>query len=391
MRYIDTTKQNIDETLGEWFANEARTPIRSIHFQVGYFSVAGLRPLAPILRGVRAGTTKLNAAIGSNDQSTGVDDVKSLLSLTGPLQNKSSLSIVTFDAGLFHPKVYAIKRQDKSKAIYIGSSNLSGPAFGGLNVEAGIILDDNDGDDTSSYKSIIGIIEQWSRCSLLGARPANNDTEVDQLLTAGYLRQKSIPQPGLSTASSPRKTSNPSGARRRPFKNWPRLAEETSKTTSVISGPTPTSPPVVLATQDTLVAEISGPGRWQQATFPKGTFPSFFGVPAGSGQTINLTYTDGIVRQTDTPAARTKSSSNFTLELSSLKGVAYPVGGRPIAVFHKTSPRSFSYCVLMPGQSGYAALLNLLSNEYTGPSTQIMRITTDLSTVQSWWPSLPLP
>ena len=69
-------------------------------------------------------------------------------------QRHISLGVVSFDTALFHPKVYHFIRENGSQTAYVGSANLTGPGISGMNIEAGIILDSQDGDSPTVLNEI---------------------------------------------------------------------------------------------------------------------------------------------------------------------------------------------------------------------------------------------
>ena len=140
-------------------------------------------------------------------------------------------------------------------------------------------------------------------------------------------------------------------------------------------------------TDNVLVSEIGGPGRWSQASFSKKIFDEFF----GAGQ-IHLTHinADGTVTS-EIANPIVKESSNYCYELGAAANRNYPplTDGRPIGVFLSLEEQQFQYQLVMPSDPDHAILDGLLAAHWKGSARLMRRVTIDLQTLLNAWPTAP--
>lgn len=130
-----------------------------------------------------------------------------------------------------------------------------------------------------------------------------------------------------------------------------------------------------------LIAEIPRSGdRWNQANFDLDTFQNFFGAKLGHTQRIILTHvgSDGRIGAPEVRPSVAVPSQNYRFELEAAAGLAYPSGGRPIAIFLKIGTRTFRYRLLMPGSKTYANALAFLKRHGPQRGNRVLRLTTNV-------------
>ncbi|MGH6836179.1 MAG: restriction endonuclease PLD domain-containing protein [Methylocella sp.] len=159
--------------------------------QAGYFTLEGSSLLLPAIKKCAAEGASIQMLIGSNECATLATHVSYLAGILGVPQPNVDLGVVSFEQALFHPKVYHFLRGDGSQTAYVGSANLTGPGIGGLNVEAGVILDTKYGDEEEVLQAIVERIRSWFRDRLPGFMPIGSASDIEELLLRGYLALKS--------------------------------------------------------------------------------------------------------------------------------------------------------------------------------------------------------
>jgi len=142
-----------------------------------------------------------------------------------------------------------------------------------------------------------------------------------------------------------------------------------------------------------LIAEIPrGQARWNQANFDRATFTGFFGAQPGQLHRIVLQHVnpDGTLGELENRPAVSVASHNYRFELAPGRGLPYPDGGRPIGVFVRIAPRTFTYRLSMPGDPDYQCFSGLLDAQWNGPATRLRRVTTDTSSLIESCPDSPI-
>ena len=224
MRYIDTGIRTADQTVANWFEQIVAAGVTEFRCQVGYFTLEGCGLLVPTLKRCASEGTPLRLLLGSNSGATLASDVAFLAGALDISRNNVSMGVVTFAGSLFHPKVYHFVRPDRSQAAYVGSANFTGPGTSGLNIEAGIILDTNDGDDEALLREIARQIERWFDEGLPGLFPVNSHTDIHRLLAEHILATaptRSSAEPGEEPRGSDTR-SNATKASLRPLVRLPK-------------------------------------------------------------------------------------------------------------------------------------------------------------------------
>lgn len=190
MRYIDSGLREAKQTVGCWMTDALATGVREVRCQAGYFTLDGAGLLLPVLKTCAAEGAAVRLLLGSNGGATLASHIAFLAGALGVPQKHVSLGVVSFDTSLFHPKVYHFVRENGSQTAYVGSANLTGPGVSGMNVEAGVILDTEDGDDASVLHDIVASIESWFEGGAPGLSAIATARDIDVLLAAGIIALK---------------------------------------------------------------------------------------------------------------------------------------------------------------------------------------------------------
>lgn len=273
---------------------------------------------------------------------------------------------------IFHPKFAWFEKADGGVLI-TGSGNLTA---GGLrwNVETyNVTLLDKTG--------IAAVSAQWEAFK---ARSAGNLFSTDDPVVVEKLKrnaerrktEREAPAEG-GTGASPQATT--------PVEIISEVPTEETANVDVV--------PTVESNFQVLVAEIPQSGnRWKQANFDIGTFVNFFGASRTIARRAYFFHVreDGTVGHQEVRPAVTVASQNYRFELEAASGLPYPSNGRPIGVFVRVATRTFIYSLLMPGESGHAAMEVLLHGAVPNPGQRMRRIVFSADDVQAAWPNSPL-
>ncbi|MTH66295.1 phospholipase D family protein [Paracoccus shanxieyensis] len=202
MRYIDSASRNTSDVLGDWLASFNPQAVDALRWQTGYFSADGLAPLVPVLNELKAQDRLTNCVIGSNGGETGEPDIEALVNLVGNPRTNAKIGVVSFSAGLFHPKVYHFTRQDGSQAAYVGSANLTTPGISGMNIEAGLLLDSSAGDPANVLTDVAAAIDAWFNGTRPGLSTVSSLADLAPLVAAGILGVAPTPRTMQSSSTS---------------------------------------------------------------------------------------------------------------------------------------------------------------------------------------------
>lgn len=148
-----------------------------------------------------------------------------------------------------------------------------------------------------------------------------------------------------------------------------------------------------------LIAEIPASStRWKQVNFDLDNFRNFFGVRDDAADRLwafRHVNADGTLQPFEPPRPPVPvKSQNYRFELAAASGLAYPdiARGRPIGVFVRMTARTFFYRLLMPGDSQYDTVREILIRR-AGPAQRADRMRRERFTVDELrreWPSSPL-
>lgn len=143
-----------------------------------------------------------------------------------------------------------------------------------------------------------------------------------------------------------------------------------------------------------LLAEIPQSGdRWKQANFDKETFTSFFGATPGDNShrvLLRNVLNDGSFSEIEVRPSVSVKSQNYRFELEAAAGVDYPADDkRPLGVFIRVSTRMFLYVLVMPTDSYYSDLIELVNNKWTGREGRMKRVRGTVEELQKRVKRLP--
>lgn len=189
MRYVDTGSRDPKHALGTWLSDAlmGQTPVVAARVQTGYFGADALGYCESTLQALALSDGHTRLLVGSNDGLTPRETVADLLKVVGQPRSGLQVGVVSFQSGLFHPKVFHLQRADGSSTAYVGSANLTVPGTSGKNVEAAVILDTMQGDPQSVLGEIADAVDAWFIEQRPGLYPVSVDADLDPLVTAGVL------------------------------------------------------------------------------------------------------------------------------------------------------------------------------------------------------------
>jgi len=242
VRYIDSASRNPADVLGEWLASFAPQSVEALRWQTGYFSADGLAPLGPVLDALKIQDLLTRCVIGSNGGETGEPDIETLLQLVGSPRSNARIGVVSYSAGLFHPKVYHFTRQDGTQAAYVGSANLTSPGISGMNIEAGMLLDSSTGDPDDVLSDVASAIDAWFTGTRPGVSSIASLSDIAPLVAAGILGVAPTPRTTQNTSTSSGGSSNKVGLK--PLVKFPSVSTKSSTASVAASSAAaqPTSP-----------------------------------------------------------------------------------------------------------------------------------------------------
>ncbi|MGR3507146.1 MAG: phospholipase D family protein [Paracoccaceae bacterium] len=396
MHFLDGATRAPSDSLGHWIDKQVPHEVSHLRIMSGYFALSGLGAFQDIIDALNLSGGNISAVLGANDKETIESDLIDYLDLVQSPRAGVRTAIASYSNGLFHPKVYHLTRTDGSELAYVGSANLTDFGVNSGNIEAGIILDTREKDDSSVLSRIAASVDTW----FSGMNPAVNEiishADVRALVAIGIVGIKRKARSNGGTGGSTG-TKKPSLSPVVSFGKKLKKSSPTPKTgvsSATSSTPTgtaaaPTSVPP--GGQEVLVSQIpKGGDRWNQGNFSLEIMKSFFGIDPAIGGTLTLYEIDtaGNVAKTESAHVFQSKSHNYRFALRSVNGRSYPASGRPIAVFRRLAATEHRYRVLFPGDTGHSALEAFLNANYTGRGMK--RVATTSSSLATVWSSCPV-
>lgn len=386
MRYIDTSTRNPSHTLAEWFKNSSKEGVKEIRMQTGYFSGKSMDLLLHAVSAEILASCTAKILIGSNDPRTQVVDVLKLIKTLNIPRSNAQVGIICFSDGLFHPKTYHLRRGDGSQTAYVGSANLT-PSGLHKNVEAGIILDTNEGDDEAILEQIGRAIDEWFfRGHDLGIRIVEDSEFLKRLVELEILSDLPPIKKSSSTSGKGAGTALPG---LKGLTSWRTSAESDRDEKEVVSS---------IATAElgsVLIAEITkgrlGAGA-RQIDINKSIAEEYFG---GTGTKIRCTSVSfkGELGLTEDRIVGTKSSSNWYIELSGLRGeLDSAFDKRPLLLMVQTQEklREYQFHWLEPTDPNFGLVYRHFINEKGGTrGNKSIKVITSYSEFSSVWSNNP--
>lgn len=194
MRYVDTGSRDPKHALGSWLGDVllGPAPVVALRLQTGFFGSDALGYFEDALKALAQSDGHTRILVGSNDGQTPRAAIADLLKIAGQPRSGLGIGVVSFQSGFFHPKVFHFQRADGSSTAYVGSANLTRSGATSLHVEAGIILDTEQGDPQSVLGSIADAVDDWFTEGRPGLYEVNGESDLDPLVVAGVL---GVPSP----------------------------------------------------------------------------------------------------------------------------------------------------------------------------------------------------
>lgn len=334
------------------------TDVVGVRWQSGFFDEAVLGLFAPALQRLAHEDREVAVLVGSNLTETRSSAVHALVdSLALPRRN-ARLGIVSYAGGLYHPKTVHISYRSGREVAYVGSANLTSPGLSGLNVEAGVVLDTDEGDSAGVLGDIRRTVDEWFETSPEGLFEVRTHDDVDELEERGIVSATVLAEtPSSGQRSTDIDVDLP---RRRPRHSLPSMPDSTVLRESRVGSP----PSGQLAvTGDVLIAELTGSDRWAQSAFPRWFTRHFFAVLEDTGDVLRLLpVTEGSgVGQEELRQCIHKGSGNWTYELGLAVGpYPRPPELRPLGIFHRIGHQTCRYTILRSTSESYSALNRFL-------------------------------
>jgi hypothetical protein len=151
LRYLDNRLRDSDSFMGHWLQNHINPDILGIELQFGYFNFKALEPFAAYLRTAGENGALMHFVLGANQRQLTDSDLRQTFELIEPFPD-SSLTVVAFADGLFHPKVAFVETEKNEFACLVGSGNFTSGGLS-INIEGFLAIDTAEDD-------CLNIIEQ---------------------------------------------------------------------------------------------------------------------------------------------------------------------------------------------------------------------------------------
>ena len=326
--------------------------------------------------------------IGSNDGETQSSAVHTLVDVLGLPRRNALLGVVSYADGFFHPKTIYLCYRSGREVAYVGSANMTARGINGLNIEAGIVLDTDDGDPAEILACVGRAAPEWFATRPQGFFEVESHEDVDRLARNGILATKRAPRRSHANADG---LGHPSFPQRKHRHALPPLARhggaEAEGAEQVSSEESRLDDPI-------LIAELAGPGRWGQAAFPEWFINNYFDVLPETGDALHLwpvTETEGVGEREEARCGFKEGSRNWYYEL----GLAADMGTypqppqKPISVFHRIGHQTFRYTILMPDDESYPHVAGCLAaNLYrlNRPDNELPRTIVPAVVLRDAWP-----
>lgn len=389
MRYIDNGNWNPrDHALVVWLRTVLTADVVEIAWQSGFFEAGVLGVFEPTLLRLASAELSATVLIGSNDGETQASSVRDLVEVLGLPRPKARLGIVSYADGFYHPKTIYVRLGTGRQVAYVGSANLTSRGINGLNVEAGITLDTDQGDPPEFLRDVQRAASAWFDSSPDGFFSVETENDVDSLLARGILATEPAVRQVRSEDSQ---YSRNLPARRASSHELPKRLPRRGPTDP--ARPNGSNVAIPIAGQ-VLIAELAGPGRWGQAAFPKWFVDNFFQVQPGTSDRLRLELItpDGDPGTPESVACGHKAGSKnwyFELGLAAKIGKYPPPPRKPIGVFHRTDGRhTFRYTILMPDDDSYVPVLDCLRANRARlkrPKNELLRTIVPAADLRAAW------
>lgn len=387
MKYIDNGSGDpLDDALFPWLTTVLTEDVVGIRWQSGFFESSVLGVFEPVLKRLAREGREAIVLVGSNDGETRSSAVHELVDLLGLPRSNASLGVVRYADGFYHAKTLYLRYADGRELAYVGSANLTSRGINGLNVEAGILCDTEDGDSVECLAHIKQAAKQWFTSNPKGLFIVESHDDVNRLESNGILTHEPTPRPLRADAGASGPGQLPS---RGLVHTLPPMPSHGGQTGGKLH-------PKHLGDPDSsdrvLIAELVGPGRWSQSAFPQWFIRNFFAVLPNGSDVLHLwpvTEAAGVGAAEKAKCGFKPGSTNWYFELGLATQIgAYPRANRkPIGVFHRTAHQTCRYTILMPDDESYARVeACLAANRLVRRKNELRRAIVPAEVLRNAWP-----
>jgi hypothetical protein len=173
--------------VGAWLNSVDIDSLAGLRIESGFFSADAIGYIAPLLDRLKECSGRVVVVVGSNQKATTARAVDDLRRAAGEDRDGLDIAVVQFANAFFHPKVIHLEFAGQRASCYVGSANLTSAGLSALHVEAGLLLDTNEGDPASVLAEISGSIEAWFDGQRPGVTRVSRETDLSQLVESGLL------------------------------------------------------------------------------------------------------------------------------------------------------------------------------------------------------------
>lgn len=209
MRYIDSGTRHADQAVASWLQKELGGSVAELRVQSGFFSRDALRPFLGRLQDLLTADGLIRIVIGSNDGCTIAEHLTELVEALGLPRERSQLGVVYLAGAYYHPKTFHLQRADGSQAAYVGSANFTLPGIAAKHVEAGVLLDTNDGDPADLLGRVAAATDAWFAGDKPGIELVVGPGDVARLLEEGVISAAPAPRPPRPTGTGGKAPARP--------------------------------------------------------------------------------------------------------------------------------------------------------------------------------------
>ena len=373
MRYIDNgTGDPREDALFPWLQAVLTGDVVGFRWQSGYFEASVLGLFMPVLQRLADEELDTIILIGSNDGETQSSAVHHLVDILGLPRPNALLGVVIYANGFYHPKTIHLCYRSGREVAYVGSSNMTSRGINGLNVEAGIVVDTDEGDSVDVLSHVKQVAGEWFVTRPDGLFEVGSHDDVDRLEGRGILTTERVVRRPRVGGDGPGRGPFPRRGLHHPLPAMPDLdrgeeddIEDVPLEEPVVerAGPGREEP---ILDGPVLIAELTGPGRWGQTAFPQWFINNFFHVLPETGDVLHLwpvTQAGGVGAAEQAVCGFKAGSKNwyYELGLAAAIGAYPPPPSKPIGVFHRIDHQTCRYAILMPDDESYPHVARCLA------------------------------
>ena len=370
-----------------WLHYVLTPDVVGIRLQSGFFEARVLGVFTSTLQLLSHRGLDTVILIGSNDGETQSSAVHQLVDLIAFPRPNARLGVVRYANGFYHPKTIYLCYSNGRQVAYVGSANLTSRGINGLNVEAGVVLDTDEGDPVELLTQIKQAASEWFRSRPVGLFEVQSHDDVRQLEDQGVLTAEPTAQRLYREGAE--RTVAPLPRRRRLY-DLPQVLDHGGDKDDAINDLPQEEPGF---DQPVLIAQLAGPGRWSQAAFPEWFVNNFFKVLPNTGDVLRLwpvTRQDGVGPAEEIICGFKKGSKNWYYELGLATRIgAYPqTPNKPIGVFHRVDSQACRYTIVLPDDELYPFLAGFLEdNRYRigRPKSELARTIVSAEELPNAW------